>query len=328
MTAQRNVLIVDGDEPRLAALKLAITETTLYIPSTEKTGEAGVLAVNTHDIDVCIIAFELPGIDGLETMARIRNRRPEMPVIMVANSDSQQAAISAFRAGVIDFFPVAPGFERAVANVVQAQLTDSPTREQRIRRVAQDPSLDDIPESLLQPTYQNRLRVIGRQLDIYRYHSIVVVEVDGGFMVRAIRSRERTPEALEFPDHDFPWLVRSSIHDQSTTKKQTPTKTLELMPTGYEDFLRALGFRLDEMKAESISITEFADCVGIQGRSDQGASLGPLLAPFEIFMTRDDIELMLDEAFKRRGAGPTAPPRRREEPAARSGIRSILKRLN
>lgn len=55
-----------------------------------------------------------------------------------------------------------------------------------------------LPPALLAPTYQNRLRTIGRQLDVDGYRSIVLFEVDGGFVSRAVHRRQRDILLLEF----------------------------------------------------------------------------------------------------------------------------------
>jgi hypothetical protein len=167
------------------------------------------------------------------------------------------------------------------------------------------------------------LRTIGRQLDIYGYHSVVIVEAEGGFLVRAKRNRARQPQALEFPDRDFPRLVASAIHEEAAEEKRIHQS--ELTPTGYEDLLRALGYRLDELTAEAIVITELEDSLVVAGRGQNRTHAIPGVHPFSWHMEQPDIELMLNEAFRRRGKHRPKISRPNAQPG---GLRGLLRRLN
>jgi hypothetical protein len=157
--------------------------------------------------------------------------------------------------------------------------------------------LASVPEPLRQPTYQNRLRVIGRQLDQYGYKSINLVEVRGGFVARCLPPKSRVPEALEFSDRDFPQLMAGTY---TTNANAEPRFTPNLLPTGYEDFLRALGHRLDERGAEAITIAEFDSLVVVGGLVRAEGYTDTVINPFHEMMRREEIELLLDEAFRRR----------------------------
>jgi hypothetical protein len=76
-------------------------------------------------------------------------------------------------------------------------------------RVARD------DRELLRPTYQNRLRVIGRHLDNGGFHGASIFEIDGGFVVRATAADAKRPQALEFPDDQLP--SRSAAHVSATS---------------------------------------------------------------------------------------------------------------
>ncbi len=163
-----------------------------------------------------------------------------------------------------------------------------------------------IPAGLLQLTYQNRLRVIGRQLDLYGYRTVTILEVAGGFLVRGAASGSRTPEALEFLDQDFPQLLRNAFNARGEGEHRRSTSTL--LPTGYEDFLRALGHRLDTQYAEAVTVTELDSFVAVGGvvRVDATGQTG--FGPLQWLLRTDDIAYLLDEAFRRRAA--VAEPRR------------------
>jgi len=292
--SQPTILLVEDDLAVARRMASAITAhllaTIIHVPS----GEAAVLWVGAHDCDVCLLDYDLPGIDGLETLARIQQRQPDLPVIMLSDAASENVAVAAFRARVADYVPKQAGFERVVVQRIQ-QLVSTTSKLNDVDLASIGPT---IPAVLLQPTYQNRLRVIGRQLDLYGYRAVTILEVAGGFLVRGTPSGSRAPEALEFPDQNFPQLMRGAFSGR--TEGERMRSTSPLFPTGYEDFLRALGYRLDTHLAEAISVTELEGFVAVGGVAMVEASSQTTIGPLQWLMRVDDNAYLLDEAFRRR----------------------------
>lgn len=166
------------------------------------------------------------------------------------------------------------------------------------------PSADALPPVLRRSTYQNRLRVVGRGLDLGGYGDVNLLEVPGGFLVRAMRPGTRTPEALEYPHDDFPRLIEEAIAARG--EGQRTHRTHPLLPTGYEDLLRAVGFRLDALQAEAITVTELAGFVAVGGLGRVELSSQTSIAPFQHLLRPDDVGALLDDAFRRR-SGDGAP---------------------
>ncbi|MBA2451873.1 MAG: response regulator [Chloroflexia bacterium] len=305
------ILLVEKDSRLAQAMTAALERRVLPRPVHVTSGEAAVLWVAANACDVCLLDYDLPGANGLETLARIRQRKPDLPVIMLSSVESEQIAVAAFRAGVVDYVSKKQGFQDVAAGLVQ-QIVTSTTGT-----VVSSPATvaDGVPAELTQPTYQNRLRVIGRQLDTYRYQAMNLMEVGGGMLVRGTPRGSRTPEALEFLDKDFPQLFRSGLAargENEWVRAKTP-----LLPTGYEDFLRALGHRLDSQYAEAVSVTELDSFFAVGGVAKVEASGHTAMAPLQWLLYADDITYLLDEAYRRRAQVAAKKP---------SGIGRILGR--
>lgn len=172
-----------------------------------------------------------------------------------------------------------------------------------------DSTRGPVPRELLVPSYQNRLRAIGRQLDVGAHSAVNLFEVPGGFLVRAIGPDARTPSAMEFPDADFPELLARGFANRGESARSP--RPHPLLPTGYEDFLRALGHRLDERHAEAITIAELTDFVAAGGLGHFEGYERTGIAPFQWLLRPPDIVALLNEAFNRRAAPPTEPKRGR-----------------
>ena len=298
------VILLVEDDPAVARRIAGAIETRILGSRLMNvtSGEEAVLWVGANECDVCLLDYDLPGIDGLETLARIHQRKPNLPVIMLSAAASEQVAVAAFRARVADYVAKRPGFEQTVAQLAQQTLANAPVPAS----VGPSNALDgnSVPAGPAQLTYQNRLRVIGRQLDLYGYRSVTILEVAGGFLVRGAASGNRAPEALEFLDQDFPQLLQSAYNARGDGEHTRSTTAL--LPTGYEDFLRALGQRLDTQFAEAVSITELNSFVAVGGVARVDASNKTALMPLQWLMRSDDITYLLDEAFRRRAHVPVA----------------------
>ena len=96
------ILIVD-DEPTL--LKNVSTFLARHGFETEgaSSGEEALQRLETFSPDIVLLDFHLPGIDGLETLKRIREARPEARVIMVTGHSSVRVAVDAMKAGAYDY---------------------------------------------------------------------------------------------------------------------------------------------------------------------------------------------------------------------------------
>lgn len=297
------ILLVTASARETQRIADALTGLGLPYPTYVPSGEAAVNWIVGHRCDACIVDYRLPGIDGLETLVRLHQRRPDLPVVIVSDARSEEVAVAAFRAGVSDYVPKAPGYADAVATHVQRVIHALPIGPASQPQAARE----DILAQLLRPTYQNRLRAIGRQLDLYGYRSANLLEIAGGFVVRVLAPGSRVPEALEFPDRDFPLLMAAAFDERGERLRERSVSPL--LPTGYEDVFRALGHRLDWQQAEAITIADLDAFVAVAGVGRVEQSAGTTIGPFRTLLRPEDIAQLLDEAVRRRAT-----------PARRAGL--------
>ena len=97
------ILIVDDDLDILANLSDILTELGYDIitaasgqEALERLSEAD--AEDTQQLDLCLLDFKMPGMDGVELLEKIHERRPDVPAIMVtayAGEDGDRRALEA-----------------------------------------------------------------------------------------------------------------------------------------------------------------------------------------------------------------------------------------
>ena len=100
--SSRSILVVDDDPSILDMTEDLLTEAGFDVTKCGSGAEALALA-DEKDWDVVLSDLQMPGTDGLDLLAGMRERRPETPVILMTAFGTIQAAVTAMRAGALDF---------------------------------------------------------------------------------------------------------------------------------------------------------------------------------------------------------------------------------
>src|SRR5262249_58669716 len=66
-------------------------------------GEACLERLGRQAYDVVVLDIWLPGIDGLATLARMRERQVESQVVMISGHGNIESAVRAIKMGAFDF---------------------------------------------------------------------------------------------------------------------------------------------------------------------------------------------------------------------------------
>ncbi|HWQ10592.1 MAG TPA: response regulator, partial [Holophaga sp.] len=99
------ILIVD-DEPGIRrSLGESLTEEGYAVLKAERGEQALELLENpdSDGIDLVLLDVWLPGIDGLETLQRAKQMRPDLPVVMISGHANIDTALNATKLGAFDF---------------------------------------------------------------------------------------------------------------------------------------------------------------------------------------------------------------------------------
>ncbi|HOU54208.1 MAG TPA: sigma-54 dependent transcriptional regulator [Myxococcota bacterium] len=103
MTERPVVLIVD-DEPVIRESLAAWLQEDGYRTLTAASGEEAAALVPGPDWLACLVDLKMPGgIDGIETMRRLRARRPDLPVVIITAYGTIDTAVAAMKEGASDY---------------------------------------------------------------------------------------------------------------------------------------------------------------------------------------------------------------------------------
>jgi DNA-binding NtrC family response regulator len=105
-----SVLIIE-DEPVLAKNIRAYLVRYGYEVRIATTAEAGLSELGVFKPDIVVLDFNLPGMNGLEALAKIRAIDRQIKVIMMTGYGSIDLAVKAMKAGACNFVtkPIAVG---------------------------------------------------------------------------------------------------------------------------------------------------------------------------------------------------------------------------
>jgi hypothetical protein len=155
--------------------------------------------------------------------------------------------------------------------------------------------------------YQWMLRALGAYLDEEPSCRISLTEVPDGFLVRLQRALHRLePQVLEFKRE----TLKEQVDQLMQGKKQSIARAHHQgvwshFPNGHQDFLRALGYELDQAVAHSIFIDELEDGFVVTYSCPEGSENGKWTKKM-VMLGLEDIETILNAAFERRKRPPVA----------------------
>lgn len=98
-----NGVLVIEDEPTLAKNIKRYLERGDYEVRIADSGEAGLEAYEAFQPDVVLLDYQLPGINGLDVLSRVRAMDIQAKVILVTAHGSTQIAVDAMKAGAYDY---------------------------------------------------------------------------------------------------------------------------------------------------------------------------------------------------------------------------------
>ncbi|HEX7261267.1 MAG TPA: response regulator, partial [Luteolibacter sp.] len=96
-----NLLIIDDDETIQRLLVIAAQDLG-WRPVTAGSGQEA-LGILNPALEAIILDHGLPGMNGLQTLAKIRESSPTVPVIMLTGLNDAETAVQALRAGADDY---------------------------------------------------------------------------------------------------------------------------------------------------------------------------------------------------------------------------------
>ena len=101
--AMANVLLVDDEVPFVETMTKRLTKRDLDVSSAFNGQEALDILEKSRSIEVVILDVKMPGMDGLETLNKIRKKYPLVEVVMLTGHATVESAIDGMKLGAFDY---------------------------------------------------------------------------------------------------------------------------------------------------------------------------------------------------------------------------------
>lgn len=174
MTTERTIWIVDDDRSIRWVLEKALSQagiTTRTFENGEDIIRSLASANDAAGPSAIISDIRMPGIDGLELLAKINQSHPDLPVIITTAHSDLDSAVAAYQGGAFEYLPKPFDVDEAVAMAERALNHAKEQGQQQQPPSEVIGSTEIIGEA---PAMQEVFRAIGRLS-----HSNITVLING-----------------------------------------------------------------------------------------------------------------------------------------------------
>jgi len=158
MTARGSVLVVDDESGIRFSLK-GILEDEGFAVVEADSGEAGLELLDSGEaVDLVFLDIWLPGLDGLGVLERVRETRPDLPVIMISGHGTIETAVTALKNGAFDFIEKPLSLEKVLLAAHKAlefsllkqenQALRQSLADQEVKLTGESPAIRELKEMI------------------------------------------------------------------------------------------------------------------------------------------------------------------------------------
>ncbi|MCX7626798.1 MAG: nitrogen regulation protein NR(I) [Methylophilaceae bacterium] len=164
------VWIIDDDRSIRWVFEKALARTEMPFKTFSSAPEA-LAALETSEPQVIVSDIRMPGGSGLDLLRQIKQRLPDVPVIIMTAYSDLESAVAAFQGGAFEYLAKPFDVDQAVEIIRRAV-------EESERESDGPPPAEDVPEIIGQaPAMQEVFRAIGR---LSRSHATVLINGESG----------------------------------------------------------------------------------------------------------------------------------------------------
>ncbi|XKE45278.1 nitrogen regulation protein NR(I) [Halomonas organivorans] len=181
MTEAARVMVVDDDRAIRWVLERALAQPDLAVECVERADRV-LERILEEPPDVLVTDIRMPGIDGLDLMARVREAHPELPVIVMTAHSDLDSAVASYQGGAFEYLPKPFDVDEALA-LVRRAVAHARERQRPVH------APDGLETEIIgeAPAMQEVFRAIGR---LAQSHITVLINGESG------TGKERVAQAL------------------------------------------------------------------------------------------------------------------------------------
>src|SRR6266536_3296912 len=113
------ILVVDDEASARSGMEKLLAQEG-YTVDTAEDGKAALTSAAERPPDLVITDLKMPGMDGVELVARLHEQDPDLPVIVATAFGDVSSAVAAMRAGAEDYFTKPVEFDALLLSLERA----------------------------------------------------------------------------------------------------------------------------------------------------------------------------------------------------------------
>ncbi|MDF1593427.1 MAG: response regulator [Desulfobacterales bacterium] len=135
---QARLLLVDDESAFIEILAQRLRRRSFDAACVNSGEEALIRLEGNHDPDVIILDLKMPGMNGIETIQRIKNRWPLIEVILLTGHATVASAVAALKQGAFDYL-IKPYELDSLIVKIRSAVRRKRHHEMQIRKVRTKP---------------------------------------------------------------------------------------------------------------------------------------------------------------------------------------------
>ncbi len=104
MEGKRKILVVDDELPVCRSIS-SVLEPEGYVVDTALSGEEALRKEQEVGYDMMLIDLMMPGMSGIDVIKAIKEKRPDMVMIMITGYPTMKTAVESVKLGAFDYIP-------------------------------------------------------------------------------------------------------------------------------------------------------------------------------------------------------------------------------
>lgn len=139
------VMLVDDEVPFVETMSKRLAKRDLDVVTAYDGAEALAKLAKDPGIDIVILDVRMPGMDGIETLRRLKRVHPLVEVIMLTGHATVETAIDGMKFGAFDYLMKPCDMDVLIAKIAEAEAKKAKHEEKILEARMRDITLRNIP---------------------------------------------------------------------------------------------------------------------------------------------------------------------------------------
>ncbi|MBU8849073.1 MAG: response regulator [Desulfobacterales bacterium] len=114
------VLLVDDEKEFLEIMSERMTARGMEV-STAESADQAMSIIGKEPFDAIVMDFQMPGMDGMKALKAIKNKKPELQIILLTGYATVEKTVEAMKVGATDFLEKPADLEALAEKIKKAK---------------------------------------------------------------------------------------------------------------------------------------------------------------------------------------------------------------